>query len=120
MGTTTMDTPGINHVILTISDTARSRAFYGDLLGFDVRDVTDNPDHGFYFMVGGASIWIFPSREPIPNDRFSEFRVGLDHLAFTAPNEEALRSFADKLMAAGVETKGVETYFTGNLYVAFR
>jgi glyoxylase I family protein len=116
-----MDTPGLNHVILTISDTAHSRAFYGDLLGFQLRDVTDNPDDGFFFMVGGgASIWIFPSRQPIPNDRFSEFRIGLDHLAFTAPNEQALHTLADKLIAAGVDTKGVETYFTGNLYVAFR
>jgi catechol 2,3-dioxygenase-like lactoylglutathione lyase family enzyme len=44
----------------------------------------------------------------------------LDHLAFTAPGEAALHSLAEHLQASGVETKGVETYHTGNKYVAFR
>lgn len=111
-----MQTPGLNHIIMTISDVARSRSFYGDLLGFELRDVAD----GFCFTVGGVTIFLFPSRHPLPNDRFDEFRIGLDHLAFAAPSIEELHALAGRLMAAGVETKGVETYFTGNLYVAFR
>ncbi len=111
-----MDTPGLNHVILTISDVARSRAFYGDLLGFELKDLAD----GFYFESGGVAFFLFPSSKPIAGDRFSEFRVGLDHLAFTAPNETALHALAARLIAAGVETQGVETYHTGNRYVAFR
>ena len=31
-----MQTRGLNHIILTVSNTERSRAFYGDLLGFPV------------------------------------------------------------------------------------
>lgn len=111
-----MQTPGLNHIILTISDVAKSRAFYGGLLGFELNDFAD----GFYFGVGGVAFFLFPSSKPIPQDRFSEFRIGLDHLAFAAPSHEALIAFADKLIAAGVETKGVETYHTGHLYVAFR
>jgi glyoxylase I family protein len=111
-----MQTPGLNHIIVTISDTARSRAFYGDLLGFDVQDISD----GFCFACGGITLFFFPSNHPLPNDRFDEFRIGLDHLAFTAPGEVALRALADRLIAAGIETKGVETYHTGNRYVAFR
>ena len=52
--------------------------------------------------------------------RFNEFRIGLDHLSFTAPSEVALQSLAERLQASGVETQGVETYHTGNKYVAFR
>lgn len=111
-----METPGLNHLILTISDVARSRAFYGDLLGFTLNDLAD----GFYFESGGVAFFLFPSGKPIPGDRFSEFRIGLDHLAFTAPDEAALHALADRLIAAGVETQGVETYHTGNRYVAFR
>ena len=111
-----MQTPGLNHVILTISDVARSRLFYGDLLGFDLQDIAD----GFYFISGGVAFFLFPSSHAIPDDRFNEFRIGLDHLAFTAPGAEALQALADKLIAAGVETQGVETYHTGNKYVAFR
>ena len=111
-----METSGLNHIILTISNVAKSRAFYGDLLGFTLVDIAD----GFYFVSGGVAFFFFPSNHPLPNDRFNEFRIGLDHLSFAAPNEAALYSLADKLRASGVETQGVELYHTGNKYVAFR
>jgi glyoxylase I family protein len=111
-----METPGLNHIIMTIKDVKTSQQFYGDLLGFEVKDIAD----GFFFMTGGVSIFFFSPRRPLPGDRFNEFRIGLDHLAFTAPSESALHSLAEKLQAAGVETQGVETYHTGNKYVAFR
>ena len=111
-----MQTSGLNHVIMTISDVSKSKAFYSDLLGFDVKDIAD----GFVFVAGGIYFFFFPSNHPIPNDRFNEFRIGLDHLSFTAPDEDALHSLAEILQSAGVETKGVETYYTGNKYVAFR
>jgi catechol 2,3-dioxygenase-like lactoylglutathione lyase family enzyme len=111
-----MQTSGLNHIILTIRDVGRSRAFYGDLLGFEVKDQAD----GFVFVAGGVYFFFFPSSHPLPDDRFDEFRIGLDHLAFTAPDEDALHSLAKTLKAAGVETMGVETYHTGNKYVAFR
>jgi glyoxylase I family protein len=111
-----METPGLNHIILTVSNIPRSRAFYGDLLGFELVTVAD----GFYFASGGVAFFLFPSRQPRPDDRFDEFRIGLDHLAFAAPSEAALQTLAGKLKAAGVETQGVEQYHTGNKYVAFR
>lgn len=111
-----METSGLNHIIMTIKDVKISQAFYGDLLGFDLEKIAD----GFFFVVGGVTIFFFPSSHPLPDDRFNEFRIGLDHLSFTAPSETALQSLADKLQTAGVDTKGVETYHTGNRYVAFR
>ena len=113
-----MNTPGISHILLTVTDVARARAFYGDLLGFKIL----GEDAGyFYFAVGEASIWVITHERTPADDRFSEFRVGLDHLAFTAPSEEALNELAEKLIAAGVDTKGVEVFApSGNKYVAFR
>ena len=106
-----MQTPGLNHIILTASNIERSRAFYGDLLGLPVTVIEEDPDKSFFFT----------SRQPTPNERFSEFRIGLDHLSFTAPSKEALQELADKLIAAGADTKGVEQFIhTGNWYVAFR
>ena len=116
-----MQTTGLNHIILTVSNTEQSRAFYGDLLGFPVTTIEEDPDRSFFFRCGGVLIFFYPSRQPILNDRFSEFRIGLDHLSFSAPSKEALQEFADKLIAAGVDTKGVEQFSpTGNWYVAFR
>lgn len=111
-----MQTSGLNHIILTIGNVGTSRKFYQDVLGFNTRDIAD----GFFFVTGGISFFFFPSNHPIPDDRFNEFRIGLDHLSFAAPNEEALHALATTLKAAGVETKGVESYHTGNKYVAFR
>ena len=111
-----METSGLNHIIMTIKDVKISQAFYGDLLGFELETIAD----GFFFRAGGVTLFFFPSNHPIPNDRFNEFRIGLDHLSFTAPSETALQSLADRLQATGVDTKGVETYHTGNKYVAFR
>ncbi len=114
-----MQTPGLNHVILTVSDLERSRAFYGDLLGFEINYMPEY--HIFNFVCGGVGFWFMTHQETPPGDRFSEFRIGLDHLSFTAPSREALQALADKLIAAGVDTKGVETFApTGNLYMAFR
>jgi catechol 2,3-dioxygenase-like lactoylglutathione lyase family enzyme len=111
-----METAGLNHIIMTIKDVNISRAFYGDLLGFELEKIAD----GFFLVVGGVTIFFFPSSHPLPDDRFNEFRIGLDHLSFTAPSEAALQSLAETLQASGVNTKGVETYRTGNKYVAFR
>lgn len=115
-----MQTPGLNHIVLTVSNTEQSHAFYGDLLGFPVTLIEEDPDKSFFFTCGGVQFF-FPSRRPTANDRFSEFRIGLDHLSFTAPSKEALQGLAEKLIAAGVDTKGVEQFIpTGNWYVAFR
>jgi glyoxylase I family protein len=116
-----MQTPGLHHIILTVADIARSHAFYRDVLGFDTITIEEDPNKSFFFTVGDVQIFVFPSRQPTPDDRFSEFRIGLDHLAFTAPDLEALHALADRLIAAGVDTKGVEQFaHTSNWYVAFR
>lgn len=116
-----MDSPGLNHIILTVGDLEKSRAFYGALLDFELHNVSDDdPSMGFWFTSGSIAFFMMPSREPIPGDRFSEFRIGLDHIAFSAPNEAALNELAATLIAGGVDTKGVETFSTGNRYVAFR
>jgi glyoxylase I family protein len=116
-----MDTPGINHVILTVSNLDRSRAFYRDVLGFEVHDIPPEFGSMCYFSLNDqSSVWLLTHDQTPSGDRFSEFRVGLDHLAFTAPNKEALHALADKLIAAGVDTKGVELFHGKWLYCAFR
>jgi catechol 2,3-dioxygenase-like lactoylglutathione lyase family enzyme len=116
-----LQTSGLNHVIVTVSNTERSRAFYSHLLGFDITVLGGGPEGSFFFSCGDVKFFFYPSSQPMPNDRFSEFRIGLDHLSFTAPSKEALHELADRLTAAGVETKGVEQFVhTGNWYIAFR
>jgi catechol 2,3-dioxygenase-like lactoylglutathione lyase family enzyme len=116
-----MDTSGLNHIILTVSNAERSRSFYHDLLGFETVVLEDGPGGGFMFTSGGVMVFFYASRHPIEGDRFNEFRIGLDHLSFTIPNREELDQLAGKLIQSGVDTKGVEQFApTGNWYVAFR
>lgn len=116
-----MQTTGLNHVVMTVSSPAQSAKFYGEVLGFPINEMPGIPGGGFYIEAGPTWVFFFGSRQPQPSDRFSELRIGLDHLSFTAPNREALDQLAATLLAAGVETQGVEQFApSGNWYVAFR
>src|SRR5689334_19063006 len=113
-----MSTPYLNHICLTVSHVDPSRASYSDLLGFDI---TVMKEVGFYSSNCSVLTFIFASPKPVLNDRFSEFRIGLDHLSFAAASRAELDAIAAKLIAASVDTKGVEQFApAGNYYVAFR
>ncbi len=115
-----MQTSGLSHIVMSVSDLDQSRKFYGDLLGFEVQKVEWEGGRMFFFTVGGVAIWFAQHNQTPQGDRFSEFRVGLDHLSFKATNETELQIMANKLITAGVNTKGVETFVSGNKYIAFR
>ncbi len=121
-----MQTSGLDHVNLSVSDLVRSRQFYAEVLGFEVIDLPAdyaNPlfAGAFFFIAGGVEFFLMRHPQTPSGDRFSEFRVGLDHLSFKAPDEAALRALAERLVQAGVETKGVETFHpSGKKYVSFR
>ena len=75
-------TQGVHHFRLTVSDVARSVAFYGEVLGF--KKLMDlNP--GAFLSNGQVGLGIGPHHDPsraIRGDRFDENRIGLDHLSF--------------------------------------
>jgi glyoxylase I family protein len=116
-----MKTFGLDHVILTVSNAERSLSFYRDLLDFDTVVLEEGPGGGFMFRSGGVMFFFYASHHPIEGDRFNEFRIGLDHLSFAAPDRAALETLAEKLIQTGVDSQGVEQFApTGNWYVAFR
>lgn len=53
-------------------------------------------------------------RSPLPGtpggDRFSEFRIGVDHVAFAVSDREELDALIGRLRQAGVETRGIQTF----------
>jgi glyoxylase I family protein len=116
-----MNTDGLDHVNLTVTDLDRARAFYKEILDFPVRDNPDFLGGAFFFSVGDVELWFARHDRTPDGDRFSEFRVGLDHLSFRAPNEAALHDLVERLRAADVETTGVKTDpASGKRYVVFR
>lgn len=103
---------GFAHVRLTVTDLARSRAFYDDLFGWDVAfevppDADDATREQLAFLYGGI-IYAFPGGlfglRPVAegSDSFSEDRVGLDHVSLSLASLEDLRSAVEVLDSSGV------------------
>ena len=114
-----MLTESLNHIVLTVSDLDRSQTFYSEFL--ELKTDYYKEHNVFCIYLASMTIWVTTHDQVKPGDRFSEFRVGLDHLSFNAPNREALDALAKKLKDAGAETKGVEVFEpSGDFYIAFR
>jgi glyoxylase I family protein len=105
---------GVHHLRLTVTDVARSRVFYEDVLGFPVvaeapgspddPAIRTNPDAlygGVVFNINGTIMGLRPVADP--GDRFDSERVGLDHLSFTVPSVDQLEAAAQRLTEASVE-----------------
>ena len=112
----------VHHVRLTVSDVARSSAFYTEVLGF--QHVTDLPS-GVFLSNGAVGLGIGPSPEPSrapANDRFDEARIGLDHLSFQVANRDELERAVQILDERGVPHGEITDLGAGfGLYIlAFR
>jgi glyoxylase I family protein len=108
-----ISTTGLHHVRLTVTDIARSRAFYEDLLGFQVvAESPGSPDDpavrsdpnqlygGVVFNANGFILGLRPVAER--TDSFVSERVGLDHLSFAVPTRADLDAAAERLAKDGV------------------
>jgi glyoxylase I family protein len=104
---------GIHHVRLTVTDIARSKAFYTQVLGsppaVDFSDQAGDPEvredqfrlyGGCVFLVGQQVVGLRPVAPA--GDRFESTRVGLDHLSLLVGSAEALDEAAARLEAAGI------------------
>src|SRR3954447_24026579 len=90
-----------HHLRLTVTDVDRSRAFYTQVLGFDVAlegPPEDDPDGvvadtlqgGVVLTNAGVLIGLRPVDATHAGDRFDPFRVGLDHLSFAVDSRADL------------------------------
>jgi catechol 2,3-dioxygenase-like lactoylglutathione lyase family enzyme len=98
-----MEINGIAHVMLTVSDFARSRAFYRDLLPFlGMTPVID--DDGTYYCVGGRTAFGIRACAPeylgLP---FVQQRVGLHHLCFRARSRDDIDTLHRALQQIGAK-----------------
>ena len=103
-----------HHVRLTVTDVARSREFYTQVLGFDVAlesppdddpggVVADTLQGGVVLVNAGVMIGLRPVGEAHAGDRFDPLRVGLDHLSFAVGSRADLDDALATFDAAGVE-----------------
>jgi catechol 2,3-dioxygenase-like lactoylglutathione lyase family enzyme len=102
--------PGLNHVAITVRDMEISGPWYRTLFGTDpVLD--EHTDAGFRHLVwildGGTLFGIHQHELSAPDERFSEFRVGLDHVGFGCADCAALETWMARLTELGVRHGGI-------------
>ena len=107
---------------LTVRDLEVSAPWYEALL--DARPVIDedtDPDmhHTVYLLGNGTLLGLHQHQRPAPPGRFSEFQVGLDHVAFGCANRDQLEKWSRRLDELGIEHGGIKdaSYGSG---VSFR
>lgn len=108
----------IHHLTLRVRDRSASASFYEEALGVTVERLEDR----CRFRVGQAIVIL---REPLPGtpqgDRFSERRIGLDHVSFAVTGKAELEALANRLRAMGAEVGSIERDRAGGgVGVAFR
>lgn len=96
-----MTIQALHHVSVVVSDTARSLAFYRDLLGMTQ---TERPDLGFpgaWLQIGAQQLHLMQVASPGASSPADESKaIGRDrHVAFHVDDVDA---FADRLRNAGV------------------
>ncbi|MFI5315094.1 MAG: VOC family protein [Myxococcota bacterium] len=96
-----MEINGMAHVILTVRDFAKARAFYGALLPYlGLKPVIDSPE--YYYCVGGrTALGIRPASPELAGQAFSQQRSGLHHLCFRARSREDVDALHEFLVANG-------------------
>jgi glyoxylase I family protein len=114
-----IQTSGMHHITIRVTDMGSSTRFYSEVLGFDVQSVADDLA---LFKAGPTLIVLRLPLEGTPEgDRFSEYRIGVDHLAFSVDDRNELEKLVTVLGEAGVETAGIEVDPVLNKeYVCFR
>jgi catechol 2,3-dioxygenase-like lactoylglutathione lyase family enzyme len=93
-----IQTPGLDHVDLTVTDLARSVEFYGELLpALGFRRLLEEDQ--YVWATAHLSIAIRPADESQRPVAFNRFRAGLHHLAFRALSRADVDRFHEYLVA---------------------
>jgi glyoxylase I family protein len=95
---------GAHHVAFTVQDVETSAAWYQDLFGLQVVMESDDEAVRIRVLIHPECGWVIGLREyPAHADGpFSEFRTGLDHIAFAVPTREDLEAWQHRLSEKGV------------------
>jgi glyoxylase I family protein len=101
-----LNTNGLSHLGLRVTNLVRARRFYVDTLGCQLVRETDG---AVFVNVSGMLIALLGADAHSPrDDHFDPFRVGLDHLALAVEDPSNLEDMQRELDAAGVPNNGVE------------
>lgn len=105
-----MTFPALNHIAITVLDLEISSPWYRKLFGADPI-IDEHTDAGFRHQVwmldGGTLLGIHQHDRRAPEEKFSELRVGLDHVGFGCVNRAELENWVTRLNELGIEHSGI-------------
>jgi glyoxylase I family protein len=101
--------PALTHVALTVSDLPRSVSWYRQLFDKDpVLDEDTGPFRHVVWMIGdGTVIGLHQHINLESTEPASEFRPGLDHLAFACSDRSDLEAWKQRLDDLGIPNGGI-------------
>jgi glyoxylase I family protein len=125
---------GLHHVTIRVQDPQATRLWYQKVLGLEFIELPvdervtgiwrGRPSSGAMLVTQlGACYLVFapPLEGTSADDKFSEYRIGIDHLAIGVNDRSELDALVTTLLGAGVSTEGVEhDHVLDRDYVAFR
>jgi catechol 2,3-dioxygenase-like lactoylglutathione lyase family enzyme len=92
----------LNHVVLTVNDLARSRSLYDRLLpALGYRLLYERADSVGFRGADGMKLFFSQAPEPNRGAVFDRYKVGLNHLAFNAPDRAFVDDVHQKLVSWG-------------------
>ena len=93
----------LNHVVITVNDLAKSRAFYDRLLpSLGYRLLFEEKDAFGFRGADGLKLFFAAAHQENKGVPFDRYRVGLHHLAFNASDRAFVDSVHGKLVEWGV------------------
>tara|TARA_B100000459_G_C8589601_1_gene207117 strand:+ start:1414 stop:1869 length:456 start_codon:yes stop_codon:yes gene_type:complete len=113
-----IDINGMAHVILTVSQYDKAKAFYGRLMpAMGLESVFDGSDMT-YFVGARTALGIQPCKSEFAGERFEQGRVGLHHICFRARSREDVDKVDALLreMGAHIVTPAQEGHWAPGYY----
>ena len=114
-----MSFPALAHVAVTVRDLSVSTPWYRTLFGADpvLDEDTDAGFHHVVWAVGNGTLFgIHQHVDKAPDGPFSEFQLGLDHVAFGCASRAELETWQARLDELGVAHGGiVDAHFGSGL-----
>ena len=116
LGTTPPGVTTLHHVGITVTDLARSVAWYREVLGMvPVMEEHYAGGRTVVLVRPGAAVDIgLDEHEANEGERFAPHRTGLDHISFGLPDSAALEQWRARLDELGIAHGGVKKAHYGS------
>ncbi|BDX33722.1 glyoxalase [Mycobacterium antarcticum] len=102
--------PALTHVALTVRDLSVSAPWYRELIGVNPvidEDTDAGYRHVVYALPNDTLFGLHQHTQSAPDGQFSEFRVGLDHVAFACGSRAELEEWVERLNELGITHGGI-------------